>query len=298
MKSTITRVLVLTTLVGACGSGTGAKGKGPASVGGAAGEEESGGTGGKPPSTGGSSGSVPRDANAATGGSPGTGGETGGGTGGGAVADAAAVEAGNSGGMGGAMSTGGAGGGSAPVGWYEAEAIPPNEKAPRSEVHVNPMTACKTLPPMPGEKCNAGGGEVTWITEGRMGWLQYNKVSAPADGMYDVTWWYHCGNNDHFGDRHCGGQTDPPTTASGCRPHQIVVNGTEMPGTYHWPCFPGPFSEIHAVTTPLPLKAGDANTIKVYPKSRDSADMDAIHIQPLGKGIGPIIKSNNVSGSN
>jgi hypothetical protein len=295
MKSTTTVVLVLAGLVGACGSGSGTK-NGPASVGGAAGEEETGGTGGKP-STGGSGGSVPRDASApSSGGSPATGGETGGGAGGSTMADAAA-DSGSSGGTGGATATGGASGGGSPVGWYEAEAIPPNEKAPKSEVHVNPATACKTLPPMPGEKCNAGGGEVTWITEGRMGWLQYNKVSAPADGMYDVTWWYHCGNNDHFGDRHCGGQTDPPTTPSGCRPHQIVVNGTEMPGTYHWPCFPGPFSEIHAVTTPLPLKAGD-NTLKVYPKSRDSADMDAIHIQPLGKGIGPIIKSNNVSGSN
>src|SRR5262249_18243508 len=128
-------------------------------------------------------------------------------------------------------------------GWYEAEAIPPNEKAARSEVHVNPATKCSTMPPKVGEKCNSGAAEVTWITEGRQGWLQYNGVMAPSDGMYDVTWWYHCGNNDNFGDKHCGGQTSPPTTASGCRPHQIVVNGTEMTGTYHWPCFPGPFSE-------------------------------------------------------
>jgi len=184
------------------------------------------------------------------------------------------------------------------MGWYEAEAIPPNEKAPKSEVHVNPATACKTIPPTPGEKCNAGGGEVTWITEGRQGWLQFNQVSAPADGMYDVTWWYHCGNNDNFGDKHCGGQTDPPTTPAGCRPHNIVVNGTEMQGTYHFPCFAGTFSEIHAATTTLPLKAGGANTIKVYPKQRDSADMDAIQISPAGMGMKPLIKSNNVTGSN
>jgi hypothetical protein len=184
------------------------------------------------------------------------------------------------------------------MGWYEAEAIPPNEKAPKSEVHVNPATACKTIPPTPGEKCNAGGGEVTWITEGRQGWLQFNQVSAPADGMYDVTWWYHCGNNDNFGDKHCGGQTDPPTTPAGCRPHNIVVNGTEMPGTYHFPCFAGSFSEIHAATTTLPLKAGAMNSIKVYPKQRDSADMDAIQISPAGMGMKPLIKSNNVTGSN
>jgi hypothetical protein len=188
--------------------------------------------------------------------------------------------------------------GGAVEGWYEAEAIPPNEKAPKSEVHVNPATACKTIPPTPGEKCNAGGGEVTWITEGRQGWLQFNQVSAPADGMYDVTWWYHCGNNDNFGDKHCGGQTDPPTTPAGCRPHNIVVNGTEMPGTYHFPCFAGSFSEIHAATTTLPLKAGAMNSIKVYPKQRDSADMDAIQISPAGMGMKPLIKSNNVTGSN
>ena len=72
---------------------------------------------------------------------------------------------------------------------------------------------------MIGTACSSGGGQVTWITEGRQGWLQYNRVSAPADGMYDVTWRYHRDNGDHFGDRHCGGQTKPPTTAAGCRPH-------------------------------------------------------------------------------
>jgi len=239
-----------------------------------------------------------------TGGSVGTTGGSGGSTGGasgdgGSGGSATGGSGGAMGGSGGAMGgSGGAMGGSGGVmGWYEAEAIPPNTKAPKSEVHVNPATACKTIPPEPGTMCQAGGGEVTWITEGRMGWLQWNEVAAPADGMYDVTWWYHCGNNDHFGDRHCGGQTDPPTTASGCRPHNIIVNGTEMQGTYHFPCFAGSFGIIRAATTALPLKAG-MNTIKVYPKSRDSADMDALQVSPLGKGHAPLIKSNNVSGVN
>jgi hypothetical protein len=186
--------------------------------------------------------------------------------------------------------------GGAIEGWYEAEAIPPNEKAARSEVHTT-YTKCTTTPPKPGDACASGGGEVTWITEGRQGWLQFNQVAAPSDGMYDVTWWYHCGNDDNFGDKHCGGQTNPPTTASGCRPHQIVVNGVELSGTYHFPCFPGAFLVIRAATTSLPLKAG-MNTIKIYPKQRDSADLDALQVQPPGKGIGPLIMSNAVSGVN
>src|SRR5262249_19291851 len=132
------------------------------------------------------------------------------------------------------------------IGWYEAEAIPPNTKADKST--VGHAMACATVLPKPGDMCQSGSGEGSWITQGRMGWLQYTQVSAPSDGMYDVTWWYHCGKSDNFGDVHCGGQTNPPTTPSGCRPHQIVVNGTEMPGTYHFPCYPGPWSEIHAAT--------------------------------------------------
>ena len=192
--------------------------------------------------------------------------------------------------------TGGTSTGGDVMGWYEAEAIPPNEKAPKSTISHG--TACTTTPPKPGDMCQSGGGEVNWIVQGRDGWLQYNQVSAPSDGMYDVTWWYHCGNNDNYGDKHCGGQTDPPTTPAGCRPHQIVVNGVEMTGTYHFPCFAGAWIEIHAATTVLPLKAGSTNTIKVYPKERDSADMDAFQIQPVGQGVGPVIKSNSVVGSN
>ena len=283
-------LLVVSMLVGCSGKAPGPRGG--ETTGGSGGEETGGapGTGGK-----------------ATGGAPGTGGavSTGGaGTGGagtgGAVADAAAD--GPAGGQGG----GGAGG---PVeGWYESEAIPPNVLS-GSTLVVNPpkprVAHCKNTCPStaaikPGDDCCSGGGEVTWLTQGIgpiPGGLQYNGVMAPSDGMYDVTWWYHCGNNDNFGDKHCGGQTDPPTTSAGCRPHQIVVNGTEMTGTYHFPCFSGSFGIIHAATTALPLKAG-ANSIKVYPKQRDAADMDALQVSPLGKGTPPLIKSNNVPGAN
>jgi hypothetical protein len=105
--------------------------------------------------------------------------------------------------------------------------------------------------------------------------------------MYDVTWWYHCGKDDNFGDTTCGGE---PHTKSGCRPHILVVNGTKMAPVYHFPCFPGPWGEIHASTTRLPLKAGKTNSIRVYATpGRDAADLDAIAVFPVGKGNPPLI---------
>jgi hypothetical protein len=198
-------------------------------------------------------------------------------------------------------------GGGSVAGWYEAEAIPPNQLS-GSTLTVNPpkprtakCTPCpSTAAIKPGDSCCSGGGQVTWLTQGIgpiPGGLTFNNIAAPSDGMYDVTWWYHCGNSDNFGDKHCGGQTSPPTTSAGCRPHQIVVNGTEMTGTYHFPCFTGSFAVIHAATTALPLKAG-MNSIKVYPKQRDAADMDALQVQPAGKGMPPLIMSNSVVGAN
>jgi hypothetical protein len=191
-------------------------------------------------------------------------------------------------------------------GWYEAEAM--TNTLSGSTLTANPpkprlgkcMPICPPDGVKPGAQCCSAGGEVLWLTQGNgpiPGGLQFNGVTAPADGTYDVTWWYHCGASDNFGDKHCGGQTDPPTTPAGCRPHQIVVNGVELMGTYHFPCFAGSWIEMHAATTALPLKAG-ANTIKVYPKERDSADMDALQISPVGKGTPPLIKSNNVTGAN
>jgi hypothetical protein len=191
-------------------------------------------------------------------------------------------------------------------GWYEAEAKPPNILYGRAVVShcANTCPSMSTI--KPGDQCCSGGGQVNWIVSGGHGpdpqppdgrgggELRVNAISAPADGMYDVTWWYHCGNNDNFGDKNCGGQTDPPTLPAGCRPHQIIVNGTEMPGTYHFPCFGGSWGIIRAATTTLPLKAGSDNWIHVYAhKPRDAADMDALQISPVGKGTPPLIKSNN-----
>jgi hypothetical protein len=270
------------------------------------------GTGGS--STGGDSTGTGGDAAGATGtgGAPGedasvgTGGDSTGETGGATSTDDGGSETGGASGTGGA-GTAGADGTAGFIGWYEAEAKPPNELFGRAVVShcKNPCPSMATL--KPGDTCCSGGGQVDWIVSGGHGpdpqppdgrgggELRYNAISAPADGMYDVTWWYHCGNNDNFGDGDCGGQTDPPTDPkAGCRPHQIIVNGTEMPGTYHFPCFGGSWGIIRAATTTLPLKAGNMNTIHVYAtKPRDAADMDALQISAVGKGVPPLIKSNS-----
>jgi hypothetical protein len=292
MKTVLRGVVVL--VLTACSSG-GSKAPGT-STGGAGGEDSSdGGSGGSTTHTGGAGGTKPAslDAAAATGGSTATGGAGDGGSAGAADAGTG-TGGGTEGGSGGATGGSGAGGAGGIMGWYEAEAIPPNEKAPKSEVHVNPATACKTIPPMPGEKCNAGGGEVTWITEGRQGWLQFNQVSAPADGMYDVTWWYHCGNNDNFHDPTCRGE---PHTAAGCRPGEVTVNGVALPKIYEFPCFPGSWGEIHAATTTVPLKAG-ANTIKMtaHYTNNDAIDIDAIAIYAAGKGVPPSLPKSGMPG--
>jgi hypothetical protein len=239
-----------------------------------------------------------------TGGNDTTGAGGAGGSGDSGAGGATSVTVGTGGGS--TTGTGGSGGSAGRYGWYEAEAAPPNQLYGRA---VKSKCA-KTCPSMdaikPNDDCCSAGGEVNWIVSGGHGpdpqppdgrgggELRFNAVSAPADGMYDVTWWYHCGNNDNFGDKNCGGQTDPPTTSAGCRPHQIIVNGTEMPGTYHFPCFAAGWGIIHAATVTLPLKAGAMNWIHVYAtKPRDAADMDAIEIVPVGRGVPPLIKSNS-----
>jgi hypothetical protein len=277
-------LLVAGILVGACSSSEtptqssgplGASGSGGAAsaTGGSAGS----GTGGDGAGTGGASGD--------TGGAPGSGGTAGEGDDASAPDDAGAGATGSGG-----ASEGGAGGDS--MGWYEAEAIPPNQLF-TSAHKTTCKTACASRADVKeGAACCSGGGEITQILGRKGGALQFNEVSAPSDGMYDVTWWYHCGLNDNFGDKDCGG--DATATPSGCRPHQIVVNGVEQTGTYHFPCFAAGWAILHAATTNLPLKAGSTNTIKVFATApRDGADMDAIEILPTGQGVPPLIKSNS-----
>jgi hypothetical protein len=308
-----------TAIVGCSGDDSDAHAAGGATQG-SSGSATSGAGGGDATGSGGGSvtgsgGSDVAGSGGGVGGSTGMGGAAGDGssTGSETAGSAGSGSAGGSGGSAGAGGSGGNQGGGAPdgggiavAGWYEAEAKPPNILYGRAVVSHCSATCPSTAAIKPGDMCCSGGGQVNWIVSGGKGpdpqppdgrgggELRFNAISAPADGMYDVTWWYHCGNNDNFGDKNCGGQTDPPTLPAGCRPHQIIVNGTEMPGTYHFPCFGGSWGIIRAATTTLPLKAGAENWIHVYAhKPRDAADMDALQISPVGKGTPPLIKSNS-----
>ena len=266
----------------------------------------SGGSGGKASGSGGSkaSGGNPGTAGApGTGGAPaGTGGSSSSGSGGstgsaGAPgADAASPgEAGASGGSTDAGEGGAAGesdaaapSGGAPagaLGWYEAEAADNTLFGGTKIVMCGTAPKCASVAAIKeGIECCSEGKKLSQLLRGKGG-VVVNKIAAPSDGMYDVTWWYHCGKNDNFRDPNCGGL---PHTKSGCRPHIMEVNGTKQPKISEWPCFPGPWGELHAVTTPLPFKAG-MNSIRIYSTpGNDAADLDALAIYPAGKGLPPI----------
>jgi hypothetical protein len=259
------------------GGSTGAGGAQSSAGGSAAGGSAAGGT---PGGDGGSS------SDAAAGGS-----EDGGSTDGGSGGSTGEAGSGSGGDTGGGGAAGGSGPGGLPadmLGWYEAEAVPPNTLFGKATV-----VKCGTAPPCTsiaavkeGVECCSAGGKVSQLLRGTGG-IVANAIEAPADGMYDVTWWYHCGKDDNFGDTTCGGE---PHTKSGCRPHILVVNGTKMAPVYHFPCFPGSWGQLHASTTRLPLKAGKTNSIRIYATpGRDAADLDAIAIYPVGKGTPPLI---------
>jgi hypothetical protein len=230
---------------------------------------------------------------------------------------------GASGGSGGAPSTGVGGVGGAVDGWYEAEAVPPNvltnaatvshsdegqnracvldTRAGLSQVEAHGVTE--------GADCASAGGMVVNIL-GRSpcnpetpssysncqnlgAGVEFHGVTVPADGAYDVTWWYHCGLDDHYGDTKCGGVKY--SVGSSCRPHLIDVNGVPISSSagakyYQFPCYPTAWSLIHAATTALPLKAG-SNTIYIHAPGAttlDAADIDAINVLPAGKGAPPL----------
>jgi hypothetical protein len=137
------------------------------------------------------------------------------------------------------------------------------------------------------------------------------SVTVPADDLYDVTWWYHCGNNDRFDDFTCGGLTYDAGSPGVCRPHEIVVNGALQTGAatgqnyYQFPCWPDTWAKIHPAVTTLRLKAG-SNTLFLHTpvdyidvntdNGLDSVDLDVIHVTPVGKGTGthvtPVAKAN------
>jgi hypothetical protein len=133
------------------------------------------------------------------------------------------------------------------------------------------------------------------------GGVLFNEVTVPVDGDYDVTWWYHCGEDpgnpgqaNVFGDKRCGGLDYGTGPDSGCRPHLIDVNGVPMSSTvagkpapyFHFPCYSGPWTLLHGATTVLPLNAG-TNSIYIHAPGAsmlDSADMDALDVQAAGYG--------------
>jgi hypothetical protein len=139
---------------------------------------------------------------------------------------------------------------------------------------------CPASPPeAEGDVCCSGGMKVSQVlghaAMGR-GNVQFNGVSAPADGTYDVVWYYYCGNSDTNGDTACPwagqGKGNPP----GCRPAQFVINGMQLPTTYQFPCFAGAWNIAHLHTVSLPLKAGSSNTIKIFSTGPDVVDLDRI----------------------
>jgi hypothetical protein len=168
---------------------------------------------------------------------------------------------------------------------------------------------------MEGANCCSGGGEVTELL-GRVpcsgppgsagdyqscqtigGGIEFDGVAVPSDGIYDVTWWYHCGENNSYGDTACGGVQY--NVGSSCRPHLIDVNGVPMSSTvqgqaamiYQFPCYPGAWSILHGATTALPLRAG-SNAVLIHAPhavTLDGADIDAMDVQSPGQGAPPLV---------
>lgn len=293
---------------GAGGNGFG--GSGATAGSGTGGSVSTGGTGGSV-STGGTIGT---GGSVSTGGLSGTGGSGTGGSGGGAGTGQGGASAGGSTGGQAATGAGGQAGvstggqaGAAAVGnideFYEAEAIPPNQIFGFAQVEKG-TPAC-TKPLTVGASCFSGGGEVTWIVSKNgahpSGWMQFNEIEAPANASYDVTFWYHCGGTstsggvtyaDVYGDCDCGGQMMTEPKQGGCRPHVFTVNGTLLPGAYHFPCFPGSWSTLYAATVSLPLTKGTNTIMVTAPDPRDASDLDVIEILPPGKGHAPLIATN------
>jgi hypothetical protein len=199
---------------------------------------------------------------------------------------------------------------------YEAEAVPPNVltySATADLTCFGSNLTCPTDGVEEGANCCSGGGVITEIIgrapcSGPPGsdagytdcqdtgaGVEFDDVTVPADGTYDVTWWYHCGEANTYGDTMCGGLHY--AVGTGCRPQLIDVNGVPMSATvdaqmaliYQFPCYVSAWSVVHGATTALPLKSG-LNIIYFHAPhatNLDAADVDAIDVQPLGQGVEP-----------
>ncbi len=202
---------------------------------------------------------------------------------------------------------------------YEAESALNMLTYPVEGVGTEGAPACAMDGVKEGANCASGGKVVNQILgrspctpptsttsytqcQDKGGGVQFNEVTVPVDGTYDVTWWYHCGPDtpghaDVYGDTKCGGLNYDTGAGSGCRPHLIDVNGVPMSSTvggkaalyYQFPCYPAPWSTLHGATTALPLTAG-SNTSYIHAPGAttlDAADIDALDVQPEGRGTAP-----------
>jgi hypothetical protein len=241
-------------------------------------------------------------------------------------ANAASASAGSSSSASAGVNAGGAsgaaGGSDVPANFlmrYEAESPLNTLTYPVEGVGTEGAPACTADGVKEGAVCASGGKVVNQILgrspctppdsttsytqcQNKGGGVQFNTVTVPVDGTYDVTWWYHCGPDkpghaDVFGDTKCGGLNYDTGAGSGCRPHLIDVNGVPISSTvggktalyYQFPCYPAPWSTLHGATTALPLKAG-SNTIYIHAPGAttlDAADIDALDVQPAGHGTAP-----------
>jgi hypothetical protein len=148
--------------------------------------------------------------------------------------------------------------------------------------------------------CTPPTSTTSYTACGNMGGgVTFSGVTVPADGTYDVTFWYHSGQltpgrADTYGDVNCGGLNYNTGPGSGCRPHLIYVNGVEMSSMvngqnavyYEFPAYPDSWSIVHGAVTALPLRLG-TNTIYIKAPgftTSDAADVDALDVQPSGKG--------------
>jgi hypothetical protein len=204
---------------------------------------------------------------------------------------------------------------------YEAESPLNTLTFPVENVNDTDNATCPDGGVKEGVSCASGGGYVEKIL-GRSpcepptsassfdncqnigGGVQFNQVSAPVAGTYDVTWWYHCGEDpgspghaNVYGDKQCGGLDYGTGANSGCRSHLIDVNGVpivasvsgEVASYFHFPCYPSPWAILHGATTALPLQAG-ANVIYIHAPGEtmlDAVDIDAIDVQPAASGVAP-----------
>lgn len=202
---------------------------------------------------------------------------------------------------------------------YEAES-PTNELTyPVEDVVSKGTPPCPTGGVKEGADCSSGGEFVELILgrspcnpptspssydgcQNKGGGIQFNAITVPVDGSFDVTWWYHCGSDSTghanvYGDTGCGGLDYQTGPGSGCRPHLIDVNGVPMSAAdagqtalyYQFPCYTSAWNILHGATTSLPLKAG-TNTIYIHAPGAtmlDAADIDALDVQAAGSGTAP-----------